>query len=363
MKLWQASWPLPGAATLTLFIVVAALALIRSARRGAPTARKGARAGPGLAETADAPAKGFLDLRLVEPCSPAGASFHSNALVARTWENDVCTGSTLLLHKPTADEQFFDSGHYPYAAHMHGRKRLWEFRWQVAPKQAVSGDTFFGVQQDSYQPVRGVQRMLASNLVMALRQVCEMYQSYGDDPAVVKGENEPPTTVWSLQTTDQLVVTPPGEQPPDLCDPNFPQLGLTKANDRRAFKLAVDALEMKPGYTYTFAFWSVARFTDAVGWRSRRSGVAPGLDFKRIGIHPPCYFVMYTLGGGEGPSDNRHVPSRQIYWMKSVFWSTMVPPPPEKIAQFAPKLLGGLRGPGSAKVPSRKRRSSCLCVC
>mmetsp|Transcript_39603 Transcript_39603/g.84423 ORF Transcript_39603/g.84423 Transcript_39603/m.84423 type:complete len:367 (+) Transcript_39603:76-1176(+) len=308
-------------------------------------------------------ARGFLDMRFVHPCAPAGAAFRSNALEPHSFESDACFGSMLGLHKPTADRELLKSRSYPHAAHIHGRKRLWEFRWQVTPKEPMkAADAFFGVEQDCYRPVTAMARIVSNNLLWAVRKICQVYKSDGDDPAKCKGEIERPTIVWSLQTVDQIIITAPGEAIPRLNDPNFSQFGLTRADDRRKFKEVIENLELKPGYTYSFGFWCVSRFIDAVGWQSTGSTVAPSVKFQDIGILPPCYFVFYQLKPSLQPGDDRHLDSRKVYWYKVAYWSSLHAVSATRAAELTQHtLLDSAQRQLSTTSSKSSRARACFC--
>mmetsp|Transcript_31674 Transcript_31674/g.57689 ORF Transcript_31674/g.57689 Transcript_31674/m.57689 type:complete len:368 (+) Transcript_31674:155-1258(+) len=272
---------------------------------------------------------------LAGPSSPEGTTLHNNDEAATSFDCGSAYGSVLLLHKPTGDWSCNESGNYRYGhQHMHGRKRLWEFRWQLKFKTRVQGDVFMGLEQDRYEPVSWAKRCAASSVLAALRGAAggAMYHSYGDDPNESSYETERPTVVFLLSLIDQLIVTPEGEQPPSLCDSSFPDYGLTKADDRKAFRTALANLELVPGPTYSFAFWSVSQFCDGIRWQAPMRGFMPKVNFQDIGIHPPCFFVMYSLKpqDEDESSDSRHLDSRKSYYVRLAYWSTLVPPDPSR---------------------------------
>lgn len=271
---------------------------------------------------------------LAHPCKPLGTVMFSNDAAECPFECDTACGKVLLLHRPTFDKRHAESGNYPYGEHMHGRRRLWEFRWQVTFKGKVEGQVFFGLEQDKFVPVKWAKRFIANEVLRMLRRAPggAMYQSYGDDPLVGKAEAERPTVVFPLALVDQLVITPAGQTPPSLSDPSFPSFGIIKSSDRKAFQRSIAELDLVPGPTYTFGFWSVSQFIDAIGWRVPAGNLLPEVRFRDIGISPPCYFVMYSLKpqGNHEKADGRHVDSRKAYSLRMAYWSTLVPPDPTR---------------------------------
>merc|ERR1712050_728076 len=107
---------------------------------------------------------------------------------------------------------------------MHGRKRLWEMRFQMRFKHHVDQkDVFMGLEQDKYYWPGYCQYHLSLSFVSALRRVAgEVYQSIGQDPKAVEGEAERPVVAFPLWVLDQLIVTPAGEEPPNLNDSELP---------------------------------------------------------------------------------------------------------------------------------------------
>mmetsp|Transcript_780 Transcript_780/g.1122 ORF Transcript_780/g.1122 Transcript_780/m.1122 type:complete len:205 (-) Transcript_780:7-621(-) len=125
------------------------------------------------------------------PTWPRNVVYRSNPTQPCPFDSGACHGVFLAMHKPTHDQRLLASGNYPYADHMHGRKRLWEFRLQLHFRQRVEGPLFVGVEQLDYQKVRPAQMTTANILVRALQRATGgLYQSYGDDPETTQGELE-----------------------------------------------------------------------------------------------------------------------------------------------------------------------------
>jgi len=315
------------------------------------------------------------------PTWPRNVVYRSNPTQPCPFDSGACHGVFLAMHKPTHDQRLLASGNYPYADHMHGRKRLWEFRLQLHFRQRVEGPLFVGVEQLDYQKVRPAQMTTANILVRALQRATGgLYQSYGDDPETTQGELERPHVVFPVATMmDQLIVTEEGETPPDLTDPNFTKLGLTKANNRSKFKKAMESLELVPGPTFTFGFWGVAQFLDTILWQAPARGVMPEIKLTKIGIIPPGFMVMYALHEpketflsppaspratpqlGRSSStnsvvsnadDGRHLDSRKQYLWRTAFWSTVVPPDPKRVKDLLPEVVNESRKKSGGKSKS-----------
>ncbi|CAK0880918.1 unnamed protein product, partial [Prorocentrum cordatum] len=213
---------------------------------------------------ASAQEAGTLQFVLADPCGPSKEPFVSNALEARSFETDICSGKILVLHKPTTEPERLQSGDYPYASHMHGRKRTFEVRLQICFKSVEKLRThkvYFGAELDRFYKIGALELYFGRTINdMIKRCATGHYQSYGDDPDRVAGELERPCNVYPLWVMDQLEITPAGEKPPELASDQFPTLGMIKANDRKAMKKTIDELEFQVGVTYTFGFWCVSQF-------------------------------------------------------------------------------------------------------
>lgn len=325
--------------------------------------------------SASTQAKGCCVVANAEPCVPRGLVSYSNAPKAQPFDSGLCSGSFIMLHRPTDDPKRFLSGDYPYSEHMHGRKRLWEFRVQITPREEVEGDFFIGCEQDQHYPIGRVQRCVGDSVISALRRAAGakgMHQSHGDDPATTEGECERPEIVFPLWVIDQLIVTPEGAQPPSLTDPNFDKLGQRKTDDRRAMAQTMTSLRFQPGTTYTLGFWCIAQFVDGIAWCSRAPtwGLVPEVTLSELGTHAPCYVTLYALKprrlwkGKVAANDSRHLDSRKSYLWRTALWSSYMPPKPERMQELVsggPHELHLASGAPHKGEKLRTKKARCCC--
>jgi len=297
--------------------------------------------GASQTECADDREKGYLTIVLAEPCGPCRDPFPSNALQARPFETEVCSGKVLVLHKPTDEPARLASGNYPYAKHMHGRRRTFEVRIQICFKDVERrGKVYFGCELDRFYKIGALELYFGRTINDMIKKCATgMYQSYGDDPDRVSGELERPCNVYPIWVMDQLIVTRSGEKPPDLTSDKFPTLGMIKANDRKAMKKTIDELEFESGVTYTFGFWCVSQFVDAINWKATLGGPLDA-SLSALGTHPPAYLSMYYVKPREewtdiqGRNDNRHLDSRKDYIFRAALWSSLHPPLPQRVKEL-----------------------------
>eukprot|EP00931_Biecheleriopsis_adriatica_P118469 TRINITY_DN93873_c0_g1_i1.p1 TRINITY_DN93873_c0_g1~~TRINITY_DN93873_c0_g1_i1.p1 ORF type:complete len:385 (-),score=56.36 TRINITY_DN93873_c0_g1_i1:52-1206(-) len=302
------------------------------------------------------------------PCGPKGQDSRSDALQATEFDSGICHGSWLCMHKPTDDPETMERADYPHAEHLHGRKRLWEFRLQLKFREEVPGDMFFGCEQDRYYHVPTVEKYISSSVISLLRHASGdgMYQTHGDDPRYVRGENERPAIVFPLWVMDQLIISNEGEEPPSLVDPQFCSYGIIRAQDRKGMQEAIKDLKFRPGPTFTFGFWCIAQFVDAVGWKVPARGVIPEVKLNEIGTHPPAYITMYSLKPEcewevQEARDTRHLDSRKIYIWRVAIWSSLMPPEPERKQELLAKASTTMKRRSSEGSLRNRQKGFCWC--
>lgn len=306
-----------------------------------------------------------IAIAFAEPCRPSCKLFRSNSPMPQEFETDICTGKFLLLHKPTTDLESLESGNYPYAKHMHGRKRTFEARIQICFKDCERrGEVYFGCELDRFYKIGTLELYLGKTINdMIKRCATGMYQSYGDDPAQVTGELERPCNAFPLWVMDQLILTRDGESPPDLSSEEFPKLGMTKADDRKAMKRAIDELEFTAGVTYTFGFWCVSQFVDAINWKATLGGPLDA-SLSSLGTHPPAYLGMYYLKPRDewtdvqDKNDKRHLDSRKNYIFRCALWSSLHPPLPSRVKELTTTQNSSF---SNWEPPLASRKARCCC--
>jgi len=289
------------------------------------------------------------------PTCLEGAFIPSTGLVSNNtseplpFENDWCSGLFLPMHRPTHDPALERSGKYPDGYHFANRKRLWEMRLQMTLKTEVPNRPWkFGIELEEYVPLSWSSRMAMSAVVGALKQALgssrdessSIYHSPGDDPKKVQEPHEKPMFVMPLWAFDQFILTEEGEEPPKLTNPEFFTLGEHRVNNRKQFIKNMLALNMRPGPTYTFAFWGISKFLDIINWSVKLT--ARNIDFNTFCGTPPVHVVLYTLKpkecyddiDSEQQPDTRHLQSRKDYLFRVAFWSSMKRPPSKRFCEL-----------------------------
>eukprot|EP00933_Yihiella_yeosuensis_P026302 TRINITY_DN20408_c0_g1_i1.p1 TRINITY_DN20408_c0_g1~~TRINITY_DN20408_c0_g1_i1.p1 ORF type:complete len:445 (+),score=67.13 TRINITY_DN20408_c0_g1_i1:78-1412(+) len=267
--------------------------------------------------------------------NPPTGILHSNPDEPFPFENDFASGEFLPLHRPTFDKKLDQAGNYPYSHVFNGRRNNWEMRIQIRFKETPEGPLMFGIELDEYVPLMRGAKFVMQKVVAALRWVVgdELYHSVGDDPAVVNGEVEKPLFSMPLWAFDQVIVTPVGQSPPKLTDPDLHHMGYSRDQDRVAFTKAMGDLKLEAGATYTLCFWSISTFLDNIQWQI--SGVLPGvtIDFNQFCGAPPVHIVLYTLKPplSSESSETRHLDSRKNYYFQLAFWSSEHRPLPNRL--------------------------------
>lgn len=249
------------------------------------------------------------------------------------FENEMCSGNFLALHRATYDRKLEKSGDYRFGEYFHGKRRKWEARVQFKFNRNVDpNDLYFGIELEKYVPMNVATKQAMSIIVRMLKSVVgdQIYHSVGDDPQGTRGELELPTFVMPLWAFDQFIVTPEGQQPPHLADPDLPNMGSSRAKRVRQFKKELEELRLVPGPTYTFCFWGISQWLDKLSWKVRLPLMAP-LDFNMFCGRPPVHVVIYSLTGRDG-SEKRHLNSLKEYCFDLAFWSSTSRPPHERLA-------------------------------
>lgn len=286
----------------------------------------------------------------LEGCCLPGSSLVINQKIT-DFENDLCYGKMIDLHRATHNKEMDKAGDYMYGQYFIGKKRLWETRVQLKFKKPPrQSDLFFGVETEEYVHMSRAVQSAMDMVVRMLKSAVgnHIYHSVGDNPADFQGsaEIELPTFVMPMWAFDQFIVTPAGEEPPDLDDECIPDLGSKRVNRVAEFRKELDNLVFEVGPTYTLCFWGISQWLDKLNWQVRLPMLGR-LDMNQFCGSPPVHVVMYTLA----PSDHekRHLQSRKQYYLNIPFWSSKHRPKGSRVME----LLGAAEACDPAYFSSR----------
>jgi hypothetical protein len=182
-------------------------------------------------------------------------------------------------------------------------------------------------------------------LVLSLRQLVgdQLYHTIGDDPDKIRGELERPVFTMPLWAFDQVIVTPAGEEPPDLTE-DHEGAGFYRSGRVNEFRRELAELELEPGPTFTFNFWGISRSLDDLRWKVKVPiPLVNEMDYNLLCGQPPVYMVLYDLKDDD--TEKRHLDSRKQYIFKLAFWSSASLPSPLVMKRFVP--LERLAGSGA----------------
>merc|ERR1719235_2232740 len=158
----------------------------------------------------------------------------------------------------------------------------------------------------------------------------EIYQTPGEDPATTEGEPEPPTFAMPLWAIDQFHVADPGQEPDITGD--LDGVGVKRTSGLRQYIQALkqELENISTEKVYTFCFWGVSQFADAIHWEIKMAGFK--LDASVLCGKPPVYVVMYEMPSVKpDDEDRRHLPSRKNYYLKVAVWNADKPYEEEEV--------------------------------
>jgi hypothetical protein len=283
----------------------------------------------------------------------------NNAEEATPFENELCSGAFLALHRATHDKALDKSGAYSYGEYFMKKSRVWEarlqMRFKVPPKVE---DLYFGVEIDSYVPMAGAAKQTLELVVRLLKGAVgqQVYHSVGDDPRSHEGPIERPCFVMPLWAFDQFIVTPSGETAPELTDPVLPDMGSKRYRRISEYRSEVSELDFQVGPTYTFCFWGISKWLDKLNWQIKLPLSPLPVNFNTFCGSPPVHVVMYTLKPAE-EGETRHLEHRKNMYFRLAFWSSKCRPSFEKMDHYlrlSDRIVGD---PDAAAAPLRRRSS------
>ncbi|CAK9031680.1 unnamed protein product, partial [Durusdinium trenchii] len=204
------------------------------------------------------------------------------------------------MHRPTHEPWREAAGNYPYAWHLHGRKRLWEIRVQMRLKEVPKSKLYFGIELADCEAASATARQMKAVLIRAVQGVIgDFYYSDGEDPSeVMPGEEvEPSTFVMPLWAFDQFMVSEAGEEPEITGD--LTNVGMLRKDGLKAYAKELQKCinEFSKDKVYTFCIWGISQFLDCIRWEV--GGIFPGMtaNFSRFGLLKVINIAIYEMPG------------------------------------------------------------------
>lgn len=297
-----------------------------------------------------------------------GRMTRSNPKELMEIDNDVCSGSYVLLHRPLdRDKDSLPEKPDLLADHFKGKVRLWEVRFQLTFKKDVrAADLRLGTGPFVRIPVGltqvAVQRSILGALGPAVRG---FYNSPGDVPGSRPLEDiEPPVTSICVSESDQHIFTAPTAPKPQLLGEHFSSLGRRKTANPSAYRTEIGDLVLRAGETHTFSMWGPSKLLNLITWQC--VGIPLMRPFSLDGLNgpPPILLSVYVLGPpvvntSTGRKDTRHTPSRMTVLYRVAGWPSTRPP----VADVMRKLRRQIANPSDDDVcldsPSSPESRSC----
>lgn len=245
------------------------------------------------------------------------------------FESDNFKGRLLFLHRPVSTYDNAETAEtYPYKGHFHGRKRLWEMRFQGKFKRRP-GMLFCGIELENYVAVNFATRTLMRGLLPLLQSAlqCKLVHHEVGRP---NDSDLRPVVVAPIWAADNTLVHGDSSDVPDIAALTLPT-GLGRKAARRFWETLWDGGGPSwdchlGGPTFTFAIWGPSPLVDLRAWVFRKLPLMWGKD---ISLEPfcgqqPVYGVMYELSGGRHAKEHRQpqkIYSVMIRIMPEAVWT------------------------------------------
>lgn len=299
----------------------------------------------------------------------------SNASSPTCFDNELASGSYLFMHRrwqfepDSAGDGGGASRRQQGDDYFHGKKRLWEVRFQMSFKKRVPASSMWISSSPFERMPLGASQVAAQRWLMTMLSgvVRGAYNTPGDDPRGRHPDDvETPRTCAPFWEVDQYI--PPAEGGKMcLMDPAFPNLGMTKSKCSASFKKQLRGLVFEPGKIYTFAFWAPSQAFDLARWQVAPTvPLAGGLSLEVLNGPAPMFLSVYVLAPGLG-KDKRHLNSRTTMVWRVAGWSSQQPPTPERMRRLEEMAISGGTAVGTSASPVEPQEPTpvpgCLSPC
>ncbi|OLP91048.1 hypothetical protein AK812_SmicGene27304 [Symbiodinium microadriaticum] len=246
--------------------------------------------------------------------------------------NNNFVGKLVMMHRQANGAPSVPSAYDDYFAK---KTRRWELRLQGRFVRKPTGKLFGGVvlrDFDYNTPLSRFSAWLSTLSISPLEYTIgtKVVLTFGDrGKASLKEDAMLSHVVAGLQAFDQIIVTEAADELPAI-DGNLDGLGIRRhvASSSSSWAAAAEDVEcnINPDRTYTFCFWSAARFIDLIG--GALTDLVPlipaSLPFRTFLDHWPPHFVFYEL---ESDSDGafKHIERKKSYLLDLMVLNPRLP--------------------------------------
>ena len=223
-------------------------------------------------------------------------------LVPVKLDNDCFTGEVLIMIRtPDVDspKELSPEGATPQkvSEYFKGKKRRFEFQFQIQLKKVPTGPLFLGCEVEELIKLSKVTKGLTSFLLAMIKRLSAgFHYSWGiekgsADPELIKsGKYEKTHLSFPVESSmDRIVITPPGETPPELGS----ELQETPESHKRRRKIGGGSVDWQIGYTYTLGLWSA--YMDWIQWKTMNVPGCRPFAMTSVTGNQPISLCVYEL--------------------------------------------------------------------
>ena len=220
---------------------------------------------------------------------------------AYEFENDVFFGKVMLLVRTPDVDSPRDKAELGETAkrvsqYMKGKKRRFEFQFQIKLKRVPTGPLFLGCELEKSIKVGAITKGLVNVLLAMVRRINPgFHYSWGPDmkisPQTIESGNYEKTHLsFPVEASmDRIVISKAGETPPELGH----ELYESNESVKRRRRMGFGSVEWNLEDTYTMCLWSA--YCDWIKWKSMNvPGVSP-FSLSRVTGSQPIYLCVYEL--------------------------------------------------------------------
>lgn len=217
-------------------------------------------------------------------------------------DNECFSGEVMLLVRtPDVDDasEPVPTGETPQriSKYMKGYKRRFEFQFQIKFKKAPTGPLFLGCEVEDTIKLSTWTRGLTGFLLAMIRRINSgFHYSWGVETEYLNAQDlqdknyEKTHLSFPVEASmDRIVITKPGEEPPQLGYP----LEETPESVKRRRRMGFGSVDWNTEDTYTMCLWNA--YMDWISWKSMNVPGCRPFPLSNVTGQQPVYLCVYEL--------------------------------------------------------------------